>query len=62
MAEPNIALNGDQARMLMAALRTSTIALPVGTALELYLSLAALSQVQPPSVQRAQEGSSNEDR
>lgn len=54
-SQNNIAISGDEARILMAALRTSTMALPVGTALEVYMRLAAISQVQPPNVPQAQE-------
>lgn len=57
--QPNISLTGEQARFLMMALRTATIAIPVGKALELYLALAVLSQVQPP-VPTAQEEKPNE--
>lgn len=60
MAEPNIALSGDEARILMAALRTTNVAVPVGTALNLYLLLAAIAQVQPPHVQNAQGKTPNE--
>ena len=54
-AQPNIALNGDEARILLAALRTTNIAVPLSTALDLYLRLAMLSQVQPPDVPTGQD-------
>lgn len=57
--QPNIALSGDEARILMAALRTTNMGAPVGITLNLYLQLAVLSQVQP-SVQIAQGTNPNE--
>jgi hypothetical protein len=46
--ENNFNLTGDEARILMAALASSPAALPIGTALMLYMRLAAVSNVQPP--------------
>jgi hypothetical protein len=48
MSENNIAINGNEARILMAAIRTSDVSAPIGATLDLYLRLAAISQVQPP--------------
>ena len=48
--EPNVALTGDEARMLMVALATSASALPANSVISLYLRLAQISQVQPPKV------------
>lgn len=57
--EPNIALTGDEARILMAAMRTSSVAAPINTVLGIYMNLAAIAQVQPPNVPQAQ-GTTNE--
>lgn len=46
-SEPNLSISGDEARILMTSLRTSNIAAPMATVLNLYLTLAAISQVQP---------------
>lgn len=46
--EPNVALTGDEARILMASLRTTSIGAPIGVTVNLYLKLAAIAQVQPP--------------
>jgi len=59
--EPNIALSGDEARILMAALRTTNVGAPIGVTVNLFLALSVLSQVQPP-VQKVQGNISNEDR
>lgn len=48
-SEPNISINGDEARILMVALRNLNLAAPVGTVLDLYIALSAISQVQPPA-------------
>lgn len=53
MSENNISLNGDEARILMAGLRTSSVAAPMAIAVNLYLKLNLISQVQPPSPQEA---------
>ena len=57
--ENNISITGDEARILVAALRTMTLSAPISMTLELYYRLIAISQVQPPS-QPAQK-TSNED-
>jgi hypothetical protein len=57
--QPNIALSGDEARILMAALRTTNVGAPIGITLNLFLQLSVLSQVQPP-VQQAQGPTPNE--
>ena len=44
----NFNLSGDEARMLMMALATSEINLPIGAALKLYMRLAEISNAQPP--------------
>jgi len=59
MADNNFNITGDEARILMAALRTTTLAAPMGSTLGLYQRLSMIAQVQPPS-QPAQE-TSNED-
>jgi hypothetical protein len=59
--QPNIALSGDEARILMAALRTTNIGAPMGITVNLYLALNAISQVQPPRVQTNQGTSNNEE-
>lgn len=46
---PNINLNGEEARMLMAALLNTSVSLPAGQTLQLYVKLANLSNVQPPT-------------
>lgn len=46
-AQPNIELSGDEARILMAALRTTNIGAPIGATLNIFLKLSILSQVQP---------------
>lgn len=56
-SEPNISLTGDQARILMYAMINTNANAPVGATLDLYLKLAAISQVQPPRSQPAQEAS-----
>jgi len=48
MPENNIALTGDEARILITALATSPAALPAGLTIQLYMKLAMLSNVQPP--------------
>ena len=58
--DPNLSLNGDEARILMAALRTSNVSAPMSTVLNLYMTLAALSQVQPPPNVPQGQGTSNE--
>jgi hypothetical protein len=45
--ENNINLSGTEARMLMAALMTSSANAPMGDTLKLYIKLAAISNVQP---------------
>lgn len=57
--QPNIALSGDEARILMAALRTTNVGAPIGITVNLFLALSAISQVQPP-VQQAQGTKPNE--
>jgi len=47
--ENNIALSGDDARILMTALRTSEASAPMSTVFDIYFQLAAISQVQPPT-------------
>jgi hypothetical protein len=59
MAENNLSISGDEARILVAALRTMNLAAPISVTLDLYHRLLAISQVQPPS-QPAQK-TSNED-
>lgn len=59
MADNNISITGDQARLLMYAMMNMDASAPVASTLELYLQLAAISQVQPRS-QPAQK-TSNED-
>jgi hypothetical protein len=59
--QPNISLTGDEARILIVALRTSNIGAPMGITVNLYLALNAISQVQPPRVQTNQGTSSNEE-
>lgn len=46
--ENNIALTGDDARVLMSALLTSDANLPSKTVLALWMRLIAINQVQPP--------------
>jgi len=45
--ENNFNLTGDEARMLMAALMTSTASLPAGQVLRIYMQLLNISNVQP---------------
>jgi len=52
--ENNIYLSGDEARMLMATLLNSSVSLPAGITLQLYVRLANLSNVQPPVKQLPQ--------
>lgn len=54
MPENNINLSGDEARMLLAALLNTTVSLPAGQTLQLYMRLANLSNVQPPIQQPTQ--------
>jgi len=54
--EPNFVMTGDQARVLMAALRTSPLAVPMSVSLDLYMQLAAIAQVQPPKTEQENEG------
>ena len=58
--QPNMAISGDEARVLMTALRTTNVLLPSGMTLNLYLALAAIAQVQPPTVQTNPGTSNNE--
>lgn len=46
---PNIALTGDEARILMAALSQSTVSIPSSVAITLYVRLNEIAQVQPPA-------------
>jgi hypothetical protein len=48
MNENNFALTGDEARLLMAALAQSPVSVPSGAAIQLYVRLSEISQVQPP--------------
>ena len=57
--ENNISITGDEARILIAALRTMNLSAPIAVTLDLYHRLSAIAQVQPPS-QPAQK-TSNED-
>lgn len=59
-SQNNIALSGDEARILMAALRTTNVSAPIGITLNLFLALSVLSQVQPSPVQQAQGTKPNE--
>ena len=45
--EPNIAMTGDEARIIMNALVNSESPAPTGTTLKLYLKLNQISNVQP---------------
>ena len=47
--EKNFVINGDQARMMMAALATSNASLPAREVVAMYLRLAQISEVQPKS-------------
>ena len=49
--EPNTNIGGEEARMLMAALLNTSVSLPAGQTLQLYMKLANLSNVQPPTQQ-----------
>ena len=49
--ENNIALTGDEARIIMSALLTSDASLPASSVLKLWFRLVAINQVQPPVVQ-----------
>lgn len=46
--EPNFTLTGDEARMLMMALATSTANLQANATISLWTRLNDISQVQPP--------------
>lgn len=48
--ENNIAINGDEARILMVALLQTTVRAPVATAIGLYTKLAEISYAQPQQV------------
>lgn len=45
---PNFVLTGGEARLLMVALSQANISVPAAAAIQLYLRLSAISQVQPP--------------
>lgn len=49
MNENNCYITGDEARILMVALATATAAAPTGQVIQLYMRLANLSNVQPPT-------------
>lgn len=47
--ENNIAISGDEARALMTVLLVSEVSFPSKMLLGLYMRLAQINQVQPPS-------------
>lgn len=47
--ENNLSLTGDESRLLMAALLSSSVTAPTGATLNLYLRLSQISNVQPPT-------------
>jgi len=49
--EPNLAITGDEARLIVAALSQCTVAVPAMATLSLYNRLMSISQVQPPTGQ-----------
>ena len=50
--ENNFSITGDEARLLMAALMSSSVTAPAGATLQLYLRLSQISTVQPPSKEK----------
>jgi hypothetical protein len=48
MSENNVSLSGDEARLLMSALATSTASLPSHKVIEMYFKLNQINLVQPP--------------
>jgi hypothetical protein len=49
--ENNVALTGDEARVLIASLSQSGVQAPAAAIISLYLRLMNISQVQPPKQQ-----------
>lgn len=49
--DPNFTLTGDEARLLMRALATSTTSSPSAMTIQLYHRLSEISNVQPPQQQ-----------
>lgn len=49
--EKNLALTGDEARVLMLAMATSPAPFPSKTTIKLWTELSEISQVQPPKPQ-----------
>jgi hypothetical protein len=47
--ENNLSLTGDESRLLMASLLSSSVKAPTGAVLNLYLRLSQISNVQPPA-------------
>lgn len=46
--ENNFCMSGSDARILMAALSSSSVSLPAAVTLQLYARLNEISSVQPP--------------
>lgn len=47
--EPNISLDGNEARTLIAVLMSTNVAAPVGPTIALFIRLNELSVNQPPA-------------
>ena len=55
MTEKNLTVTGDEARVLMVAMATSTASVPSQMTIKLWTNLNAISQVQPPTPQNEEE-------
>lgn len=49
--EPNLAITGDEARLMIAALAQCNTSVPAMATISLYTRLLGISQVQPPQTQ-----------